>query len=581
MAKKITFVSAPNIVYDQNYGVRLIPLWAYTLAAHVPAGWDVEIYDVEAEGPASRVGPADVFAFSGLNKDLDTVRAARADIKARYPDAVTIVGGPMTWSMEQEGKLSNLDCFDHIFILSGEETLPAFLNKVEAGQRQSVPKVIHGARYPISRAKPIAFDRLAPKIGAYYGGMIEVSRGCPFLCEFCDVRVQPGNNDSGNKSPDLVVQELQGFYELGVSQFQFIADNFLGNPTWAEECVDAILAWQERTGAKVSIFTWLTISLYKMPRLMEKMRRAGFSIIFVGIESVNNHALMEAAKVQNIKVEMDAAARIIQSYGFVVIPGFIFGFDSDTETVFQDTLDFIVSTGLIGGEPAFLSALAGTPLYSRLKKSGRLIEGGEDEVVLRKGGVGLDLSIESNIRYLQPAEFLTKGVLDFFRTYLDADWQYARYKRHLEILDDGNFVPAPDTTGYASPVKYFKFQLVDPTNRKMLIRRIMWILKRPSVLWAILKARALTRSYAKRYPGLGFAFNYWIYVWTNMGMKYENLREEHVHLCSVGPDFDFSSLVPDDDGVGDAPKDRQQRRFTTQALKDLAARGRQVSGSAG
>ena len=37
----------------------------------------------------------------------------------------------------------------------------------------------------------------------------------------------------------------------------------------------------------------------------------------------------------------------VQPYGFVVIPGFIFGFDSDTEAVFQETLDVIETTGML------------------------------------------------------------------------------------------------------------------------------------------------------------------------------------------------------------------------------------------
>jgi len=39
----ITFVHNPDIRYDQNYGTYFAPLWAYTLASHVPDNWWVTI----------------------------------------------------------------------------------------------------------------------------------------------------------------------------------------------------------------------------------------------------------------------------------------------------------------------------------------------------------------------------------------------------------------------------------------------------------------------------------------------------------------------------------------------------------
>ena len=40
---RITFVHCPEEHYDQSYGTQFIPLWAHTLASHVPEKWDVEI----------------------------------------------------------------------------------------------------------------------------------------------------------------------------------------------------------------------------------------------------------------------------------------------------------------------------------------------------------------------------------------------------------------------------------------------------------------------------------------------------------------------------------------------------------
>lgn len=580
---KITFVNAPEDFYDQNYGTRFISLWAYTLASYVPDTWDVEILDCKTESP-SAAGNADVFAFSGINQDIDSIRYVHDLLKGKYPDATFILGGPITWSLEQEGKLDCLRYFDYLFILDGEETLPDFLRKLERGEHKALAQVIRAERFPVGQARKIRFDLLRPKAEYYYGAVVEVSRGCPFLCEFCDIRVLPGNNRSNNKDINLIVEELDEYYKLGITQVQFACDNFIGNVAWARECVDAIIAWKDRTGAKISIFTWLTINLYKMPQLMAKMRQAGFSILFIGIESVNRNSLLETAKVQNISA-LHEAVREIHSYGFVIAPGFIFGFDSDTETMFDDTLKFFVETGLIGGDPSFLTALAGTPLYERMQRAGRLIER-EDAVTARK-------KIQTNIRYLQDADFLVKGFVRFMRVYTSPEFQYARFENHMKlIMESGKFVPV-DGGGYASPREYLKLQLRNPykgtlttggcsssaqSNRRMLFLRIAYIMLKPSSFMAVLKAWRLLKKCSCRYPGLAIHFNYWVYVWTNMGLKYWGVSERDFGVHSVGKDFDLTKLVEESKPIakpslkvlrrGD-PRVADQSRFTNQALKIL------------
>ena len=564
----ITFVHAPDIRYDQNYGTYFIPLWAYTLASHVPDTWEVVVHDCKVD-TLDAIQPSDVFAFSGINQDIDSIRRVHDQIKAKCPKAVFLLGGPITWSLQQEGKLHFLDYFDYLFILDGEETLPMFLKAFEEQRHGQLPRLIEADRFPVGKARKIRFDLLRPKASHYYGAVIEVSRGCPFLCEFCDIRVLPGNNRSNTKSPTLIVEELDEFHRLGVTQIQFACDNFIGNVAEARECVDAVLAWKERTGAQVSIFTWLTINLYKMPDLMAKMRQAGFSILFIGIESVNQHSLLETAKVQNIK-SLREAVETIQSHGFIIAPGFIFGFDSDTNTIFDDTLTFIREVGLLGGDPSFLTALSGTPLYKRMQQTGRLVER-QDDVTARA-------KIATNIRYLQDTEFLKNGFLRFMHIYTSPAFQYARFKRHMELLLHSEQFVESDGVGYGSPIEYLKLQFRDSMNRRMLFLRLAYLMRKPSTFWAVLKAWILLKRFSRQYRGLNIHFNYWVYVWTNIGLKYWGLTKADFSIHTVGPDFDLAALL---DGLSsDTKQDKEtllrgdekadtQARYTNQALKRL------------
>jgi Radical SAM superfamily/Domain of unknown function (DUF4070) len=568
----ITFVHAPLLQQDQSDGALFGPLWAYTLSAHVPASWKASIVDCLRQD-SSTIGPAQVFAFSGTNQDIDSIRTVHAELKAKYPAATFILGGPITWSLQNEGKLELVDFFDRIFVLDGEETLPAFLHHFEAGTLAALPKVVRGDRFPLARAEPIRFDLYRAASASYYGATIEVSRGCPFLCEFCDVRVLPGNNESNNAEPALVVHELENYFAAGVTQFVFVCDNFIGDISWARQCVDAILAWQEKSHAKISIFTWVTINIAKLPDLMAKMRRAGFCVLHIGIESVNQNALLETAKIQN-RISLKPAVLTIQSFGFVVTPGFIFGFDSDGPDLFAKTLDFVVETGLVGGDPSFLMAMPGTPLWDRMRRTRRLIEPTSAATARRK--------IATNIRYLLDEKFLARGFVRFIEDLTSTRTQWKRFRNHVaSLVESDNFVAPGGHAGRPtrSLARVLRLQLSHRSTRITLLRRGAYLLRSPTRILAIVAGWLLTKKVSRQGRDLSLHLQLWIYFWTSMGLRYRGLKEDDLALHSVGTGFDVSTLVEPAAPQVDVPAGRLlgqrkvwlQARHTNEGLRRLVA----------
>jgi Domain of unknown function (DUF4070) len=262
----------------------------------------------------------------------------------------------------------------------------------------------------------------------------------------------------------------------------------------------------------------------------------------------------------------------------IIAPGFIFGFDSDTETVFRDTLDFLIEVGMIGGDPSFLMALSGTPLYRRMQQTGRLIER-DDKVTVRA-------KIETNVRYLQDSEFLANGFIDFINEYNGAEFQYKRFKSHLDLIMNSDAYIPNEGVGYGSPLEYLKLQLRDPGNRKMLFLRIFYLLKKPSNTWTAIKAWLYLKKCSRRFKGLDVHFHYWVYVWTNIGLKYLTLKREDIKIHSVGADFDYSLLA---EGVSQLKKRTREEReqghentvaqahYTEKALQRLISHKQQES----
>lgn len=566
---RIAFVHSPDafLAETQQYGAMFMPVWAYTLAAYIdaPQRYELKLWDMRFE-KAEDVTEADLFAFSGVNQDYESMVATHARLRAQYPRAVFVVGGPIAWSLNEAGEIAKLEMFDHICIGDGEETFPRFLRAFSEGQVQ--PKVLQTKeRFDVSKARGFYRPFLDATYHRYYGGVIEVSRGCPFLCEFCDVRILPDNNRPHNFNPDHIVAELDYMASLGVRQVLFAADDFIGDPRWAEEVADKIIAWQDRTGRRVALYTWLTINLSKHPRLLRKLRLASFDMLFIGVESFSKHSLMETAKVQNVTGDMIAALQEIQSYGFVVSAGLIFGFDSDTSDCFSGMLEGMAQAGLISGDPSLLTALPGTPLYRRMQLSGRLRN--------NKNSLG-GYKYCTNIRYLMPREQIVAGFQFFVKRFAEGAYQYQRLKAFLDNLDrGGRYVPL-QSQGYGRIGKFTSMVFRSGSARRLLWQRLSRIIASPDVLWTVLRGLALTLARSRKHGQILGVFQFWLFAWTNVLLKYEHLSESDFDIDSVPPGFDRSLILPDqyvELAQEDIPhaKTAAQQRVTMTQLRRLTS----------
>jgi radical SAM superfamily enzyme YgiQ (UPF0313 family) len=564
---KVTFVQAANRLFSdtQMFGVHFMPVWAYTLAAHLRPlhGVTLRLFDDRFDD-ATEIEAADIFFFTGINQDYDAIIALATSLSDRFPCARMVIGGPICWSYKMAERLGALDGFDHIVIGDGEEMGGHIVASMIEGQ--PIPRVIESPqRFDLSRALPMDADLLRETISRYYGGVLEVSRGCPFLCEFCDIRVLPDNNRSHVKPPGLIVEELDRLFELGVRQCLFACDNFIGDPAWADEVCDRIMEWRQRTGKKLSLYTWLTVNLSRTPRLMRKLREAGFDMFFIGVESFHQTSLLETAKIQNTAHDLVQAIRNIQSYGFIVVAGLIFGFDTDPDDIAAIALDGILKSGLISGDPSLLTALPGTPLYQRMALSGRL----------RYAKLGLGgFKYQTNIRYLKPVQQVRGDFKTFVRRFNKGKYQYQRLVSFLNCLDSANYMP-PQTAGYADLGKILRMVLREPRYVQLLLVRLFRLVRSPLRDYYILKALAATFMKSSSQRPLWFYLKIWLFTWSNSLLKYASLSDTDFDIDSVLGDVGIAHVMPagyEEGRFEQIPdsKIRSQRHLTASALKSWA-----------
>lgn len=541
-----------------------MPVWAYTLAAHLRevSSLQIALFDNRVQ-KTDDILAADFFLFTGINQDFLAIQGLHAELKKRFPQAKFIIGGPITWSYDTAHRLSELNFFDHIFIGDGEESLPRFFRELNGGGTlEKVQRALQ--RFPVGQALPMDSLLMKETIHRYYGAVIEVSRGCPFLCEFCDIRVMPDNNRSHNKEARLIVQEMERMYDLGIRQVLFACDNFIGIPQWAEEVCDQIISWEASSGKKLSLYTWLTINLSNHPRLMKKLRQAGFDMLFIGVESFAQNTLMEMAKIQNTKVELPTAIQTIQSYGLIVVAGLIFGLDTDPDDVFDMTLNGIKNSGLISGDPSLLTALPGTPLYKRMKETGRLREG--------KFGLG-GHKYQTNIRYFKAENEIKDGFIHFVQEFNRGPYQWQRLQNFYQSFERGNYI-ASSTRGYIDLKKLLVMTLTRHRYVFLFLQRLFRLFCSAERLRFILKAAFLTLQKRAQGKNLWFYFQFWLFNWSNSIMKYADLSYADFNIESLSGTIADHDVLPEGYAEGtedDIPlsKVRIQRKITSEALSSF------------
>jgi radical SAM superfamily enzyme YgiQ (UPF0313 family) len=108
--------------------------------------------------------------------------------------------------------------------------------------------------------------------------------------------------------------------------------------------------------------------------LLAAMVEANFLYVFVGIETPSAEGLKECHKYQNLRGDTFSQIQRIQRGGLWVLGGFIVGFDSDDETIFDRQREFIDRAAIAFAMTGFLQATPTTPLFERLKREDRLLE---------------------------------------------------------------------------------------------------------------------------------------------------------------------------------------------------------------
>jgi len=149
--------------------------------------------------------------------------------------------------------------------------------------------------------------------------------------------------------------------------FVFWDDNLFADTAYAKDLLRAIAPLKLKWAAQA------TLRDCSDDELLTIAKSAGCLDLFVGLESFSEQSLADAGKPVNRIADYKTIIDRIHRYGIMIQAGIVFGFDSDTKDVFNDTLAACERLGIDGATVSILTPFPKTPLYEQFISEQRLL----------------------------------------------------------------------------------------------------------------------------------------------------------------------------------------------------------------
>jgi radical SAM superfamily enzyme YgiQ (UPF0313 family) len=330
------------------------PLGLAILAGVTPSQHEVTIIDeriqsVELDNQFDVVGMTVMTPFANRAYEIaDELRSS----------GVKVVLGGMHASAVPEEAIAHADA---VVIGEAERVWPKVLDDSAQGEMQ--PFYRSASLVDMDRV-PFARRELFRERAYLAGNTIQVSRGCPLRCSFCAVSSFFGGTYRFRRTED-VISELEPWSD---HTCHFIDDNIIGSLSWAKELFRAMIPLGLRWGGMASM------NIIADTELLELAAESGCKCLLIGFESIREENLRSIGKSVN---RLDNYAEVVDrlhDYGISVEAAFMFGFDHDEESVFEETVRFAEEARVDYAHFSVLTPFPGTALHRELSEANRIVD---------------------------------------------------------------------------------------------------------------------------------------------------------------------------------------------------------------
>jgi len=208
------------------------------------------------------------------------------------------------------------------------------------------------------------FER--PGVYDWHAALVQVVRGCPRTCTYCNLPGLQGHNLRFRPVDDVVVdiEQLQG------REFYITEDVIMFKTRAVERYATELFTRLAELDQR--IFLTSALVLNHRPQFLDLLARAGTQCLYMttGFDPLSEALYRGDARATQKSIDL---VRRIEDHGIRYFGAFGVGFDNDDPGVFDRILEFCEKAGIVTSEFFIATLFPNTPMWHQLKAENRLL----------------------------------------------------------------------------------------------------------------------------------------------------------------------------------------------------------------
>ena len=274
----------------------------------------------------------------------------------RKKNVTVVIGGNHATGLPEEAKQHA----DSVVVGEAEDAWPKLLIDFENGKLKPF----------YHQTKPVDLNKIPPPKRdiinrSFIAAGVQTARGCPFKCKYCFYSNSIHGHVYRKRPIEKIVEEIKNIPQKLII---FHDSSFTIDLEYTKKLFRALKGLNKKFICLGNVDVLSTDD-----ELLDLAAEAGCIQWHVGFESLSPQALEQVGKKTNKVENYLKTVEKIHNHGMNVHGFFMFGFDGESISVFDETLKFLRKANLDSADFSILVPYPGTKLYDELFEENRIL----------------------------------------------------------------------------------------------------------------------------------------------------------------------------------------------------------------